>query len=159
MFYRSKGGVSRVDKTKMAGWRAAPIVMLVCMLFGSGCDHKAKECDQLIRVMNQQGDAIRSATKKMGESNEDITAIRSVAGEMEKAATTVHGVKLKDKKLQGFAGDYEKLMRSGSEAARKMADAAKQGKQQETQQASGEIRESQKTEAELVKKINAYCAP
>jgi len=111
----------------------------------------------LIGVMNQQGDSIRSATKKLGQSKEDISAIQDIAGAMDKAASSVHGVKLEDKKLEAFAGQYEKLMRQGAEAARDMAQAAKDGKPDETKKANERIRQAQKTEAELVKQINSYC--
>ncbi|HNS95671.1 MAG TPA: hypothetical protein PLJ27_10190 [Polyangiaceae bacterium] len=129
-----------------------------CLTLAGCCGGKVQDCNKLVTVINKNGESIKAATAKMNAAKEDTKAIEEVASTMETAANDIKVVEIKDEELKKMAVEYEEMLRTGAKAARDMVKAANENDLPGLTKAMGEISKVETTEANLVNKVNQYCA-
>ena len=131
----------------------------VTLSLACGCrGGKVEQCNRQIKVINEDGEAIKAATARMNAANNDMKPVEDLAASLEKAATDVQAVELKDETLKQYATEYEQMLRNGAKAARSMVEAQQAKDLEALKKAVADISKVGPIEAELITRVNGYCA-
>jgi methyl-accepting chemotaxis protein len=137
----------------------ATLVLSSALAMSGCCGGKVAECNKLIGVINNNAEAIKTAGDKLNQaSGNDLKALEDAASTLDKAASDIKTVEIKDETLKGFSKEYETMFTDGGKALRDAAKAAKGNDLGALTKATTEISKMGSTEAALVSKVNGYCS-
>lgn len=131
------------------------IVGIGAALLGCSAMSKVKECNGLIERINQSVTKMDGLTK----AGTDLKPVdlRTMATEYESLVKDIDGMNLRTEQLKGHAKDYQAMAQKFSGGARQLADAIEKKDLEGQQAGSKQLQGLEKTEDELVNKINTFC--
>ena len=119
------------------------------------CESKVSQCSKIINVVNQTGSENKTITDNGKKKEPEV--ILKTAENMEKAATQIEKLEIKDQKLKELQSSFVKLYKDTSKVSRDLVASLKKD---DLENAESQLKKSRKNltkENELISGITGYC--
>ena len=129
----------------------------IAILFTACGETKVTQCHKIIKLANQAA-TLNQELSTNSKSEKGSKSLTEAAGKIDKIASEMKAVEVKDEKLQGFQGHFLKLYQDTSKALR---DTASAFDKKNLKAATGfiiSLKNATNQETAIVSEINGYCS-
>ncbi len=124
-------------------------------LLATGCETKVAQCNKLTKVAN----AASTEFQEMGKDQkaDKVEQLKKAADRLDQYIKDMDGIELKDEKLVGYKGRFNKMYGEIRDASRALVTAAQAKDVAGTKSAFEKMMTGVKQETPLVTEVNQYC--
>ena len=147
------------NRTTRAPRGAAHGAWAFAALLALGCSQhkKVTECNALVATVNTGIDKVQKAAGGGTDAGSVSAELRAVAELMDEIGAAAAKVELTLPDLQGYAREYQSIVKEVGAAAREVADAKDKADEAHMQRAQARMDSAVKREDPLVDQINQFC--
>lgn len=135
-----------------------PVFASTCLLLlGVGCDTRTKECNRLVRTVEEHLPELQSATESLATISEDPAVAARFVATVQSTRNDIAESSFEDPELNAFRDRYDAMLERAQETATALAAAAENRAEDAYGRAVADARDVTRTEAGLAREINTYC--